>query len=760
MDMSDREKIYIAKLSIPGTANNELSYVFTDRTDTAEREGSPVLFGIFHLFETAPIYHALIKETAKNFLDFFHRSRHSITDDLQTEFDSSEFLFENAIQYTNEHVTEFLLAEQEAQPRTSSCDIRKVNFTLGALFGDLLFLSTTGSQIHPLYIYPVFRKGGFSHYAVLPIGDDGKEDTAAGRLFSNILSGKLAITGSTFVMCNRNFLDYISVEQIKQAVTNMSIQNVAGYFEGLLSKVHGKHDFSAIFINPHYTGPIPKAERTSIGTATNRSMAGLNSTASGTTTILSPSALAPLKPLLVSVLRFLFSMLHSVGRLLRRGAIALWTVAKKIIEERKFSPRDIAPFVAQAKASAVRAVGNIRAGVVQVVNPATRSLVIEKTKLILRERLIAISELNRASKAILALCIIFAVLFLQSVISLKAKQAAESELQAYQDAVRAIELKVDLAEASLLYENGERAQSITADASRLLEALPSGTQFPTDRAQKIAKRIDGIRARLSKQILIQSPKKIASFAETIPNASSSQLLLVGSLMTLFTADGVYAVDQKTGAVSLVDTQAKLPSIHCASAIDGKRAYFCIGDANKLGLVSIRDNAVTTLTVDFADNEKSLRKIALYNKRLYVLDPESNMIYRHEKKDDVFGKGTPWLKHQADLAGATDFALDGTVFVLTSGNSIRQFSAGRETAFPLPAIEPPLAAVTRIATSDELAYLFLLEPSEKRIVVIDKKTKELKYQLTSDAFTDLSDFSPTKKDITVINGTDLLRFPLP
>ncbi|MBI4268442.1 hypothetical protein HY627_01250 [Candidatus Uhrbacteria bacterium] len=762
--MSAQTKIFISKLSIPGKANDELSYVFTDRIGMGD--DTPVIFGMFHFFETADVYHSLIKETVKNFVDFFHRSQNSLSADFDSSVDSSEFLFENAIQYTSEHVTQFLLSEHESGLRPRQFDIRRVSLVLGALFGDSLFLSMTGSSIAPMYIYPVFRKEGFSHYSVLNIGGDDS-DAQSQRLFSNVFSGKLSIEGSTFVMCNHHFLDYISLDQIKQAVTNMSIQNLSGYFEGLLGKVHGKNDFSAIFINPHYTGPLPKGSRERMSSATNRSMAGLNSTASGTTTILSPGIGTHLRPAIARVQAVLLRALTALLRWITTAAQFSFDAVRAAFREKKINPHAIAQWARQAPVAVAHLVSSGVLFAQKLLKAETRASVLRTASLGVREAIARTREtvfasftsLNRASKAILALGFIFLLLFVNSVISIRAKQVAEKDLLSFQEAARTIELKTDLAEASLLYDNGDKAQTIIADAKQLLASLSHEKLERQERYDQLVNRLNILSGKISKVTLLPNPRKFASLENQIPNASSARLLHTGDMLIAYTPDSLYTIDKK-GAAHLVDTQAKVPSIHCASPLSHRYVAVCVGDANKLGIVDLKEKTAKMVSVDFHDREKAIQSIAIYANRLYVLDSASGMVYRHQKNGDGFDAGIAWIKETADITSASDFALDGTVFVLASPTTVRQFAAGKSVPFSIPLIDPPVAALTRIVTSDESPLLLLLEPANKRIIVVEKKSMQLKSQLVSDTFSDLHDFVTTKKDIYLLNGTDIYKIPMP
>lgn len=774
--MASKASVFVSKLSIPGKFNDELSYVFSDALPVRGQD-SVTLFGVFHLKNTGDLYHAIIKETVKNYLDFFHRSPRSVGTPLSDpDFDSNEFLFENAIQYTNERVTDCILAASQTASGGRTFDSKRVHFVLGAIFGDALFLSITGDEIHSMYIYPVFRKEGFSHYAMVNI-DQGERDTHDNhRLFSSIVSGSLSVKGSTLVICNTAFLDYISVDQLKHATTNMATLTLSSYFEGLLSKANAKNDFSALFINPHYSGPVSTEKTRSA--VPNSSMASLNSTAAGTKTILTPNFTSLLlSGLLRSIQRLLrwcawiapriVSSFRSgwhnatarVVPLLRSGSKKGFSVSARSLRSWK---------VGSIQSSFISGMHSIRRRISGIANAESRALLVASITSFARRIPSALAgvitgrfkTLSRPSKILLTLSILFLLLFVQSVFSLQARQKEQKRAAVVQELFRIAELKSDLAEASLLYDNGERAGIILIESeAALANAIPI-TPAEKERLAASQKRIATLRAKISKITLIDRPTMVLDLSSAVPGIAQGRF--AGSnteTPLLYTPEAVYAINPAKSTVAQIDTQAKLIGIRCAVSLNGRVTAFCSGEGNRLGLVDTKDQTVKSSAVDFHDNEKEMSRVALYNKRLYVLDMQSSMIYRHQLSGDSFGKGTAWLKDSAPFASARDIAVDGSIYVLDSPSHITRYSAGKKDSFSLPQLDPPLTDMQKIWTNDETQILTIMEPATRRIIMIDKKTGALKNQFVSDTFTDLKDVLVRKKDLLVLNGSAVYSVPL-
>ena len=772
--MASHTRVFLSKLSLPGKLNDELSYVFGDTLDQGPSHGV-TLFGVFHMKASDEVYHAIIKETVKNYLDFFHRSPRSVSSPLPDgEFDSNEFVFENAIQFTNERVTDCILREADPASNSRAFDHKKVHFVLGALFGDTLFLNITGDEIHPIYIYPVFRKGGFSHYAIMNIDQSEKESHDVHRLFASIVSGSLSITGSTLTVCNQAFLDYISIDQLKQAATNMPIQNLAGYFEGLLSKAHGRNDFSALFINPHYAGPEHAEKPRS--TVSNTSMASLNSTAAGTKTILTPNLPAvavsgtlkgarSVLSLIARTLPLIITAFHTTTATIRR-ILRSPAVRSKISTIRRSGLPKVSPaqFLARVQLAGSMVMHHAKrlftTGAFQETLsslPARFAALGRGLRLGLVQKLHILSP---ASKALLILSCVFLILFFQSILSIQAKQKEAKRVGVLQEMFRIADLKSDLAEASLLYENGERARAILLEAETALTYALAVTDAEKQRITSTNDRIRTIRGRISKMMVIQNPAVLADISQVIPNWQSAHLVAVGNKAFLTTPDAVYRIHPENASISQIDTQAKLVGIRCGAALNKNTLALCLGDANRIGLVNIKDEAVKVAGVALHETEKELTHVALYNDRLYTIDAQSLMLYRHQRSGDSFGAGSRWFSGvQNTLASVRDFSVDGTIFTLSPPSTVVQFANGKKTGFSLASIDPPISELTKLWTDDTRDDLYLLEPAGKRIVVIHKKNGLLKNQWQSDAFTDMKDFVVLGKELLVLAGSTLYRIPL-
>ena len=179
------------------------------------------------------------------------------------------------------------------------------------------------------------------------------------------------------------------------------------------------------------------------------------------------------------------------------------------------------------------------------------------------------------------------------------------------------------------------------------------------------------------------------------------------------------------------------------------------------LISFRNDRFSEL-ISLEELNFSLDYFSSYNSNLYFLDKKSGEIIKYT----FFGNfkwGSPqlWLATKTKKAlNVESMAVDGSVWLLTKENVVERYYIGsfQETLeleiFPYP------KDFSKILTSSQLPYLYLLEPVQKRIVILNKSGEIIK-QFQSQEFDNLLDFTVLKdgKTIYLLNGLRVYRINL-
>lgn len=108
-----------------------------------------------------------------------------------------------------------------------------------------------------------------------------------------------------------------------------------------------------------------------------------------------------------------------------------------------------------------------------------------------------------------------------------------------------------------------------------------------------------------------------------------------------------------------------------------------------------------------------------------------------------------------------FAIDGNIYVLERDGQIAKYGSGKKELFILPFMDSSPTRIEKLWTDTDISSLYIFEPSQKRILVVDKKTRALKDQLTSDMLASAKEFTilPKKKLLLFSNGTTIYQSPI-
>ena len=128
----------------------------------------------------------------------------------------------------------------------------------------------------------------------------------------------------------------------------------------------------------------------------------------------------------------------------------------------------------------------------------------------------------------------------------------------------------------------------------------------------------------------------------------------------------------------------------------------------------------------------IASLVAYGGNQYLLDTQKGRIWKYVVTDSqtaTQSAGAQWgfttmreyLNPDTlpDFSGATNMAIDGSVWVGTKTGKILKFTQGREDTFVPKGVEPAFGSTLLVYTSDEVKNLYILDSDNKRIVVLEK-----------------------------------------
>lgn len=294
--------------------------------------------------------------------------------------------------------------------------------------------------------------------------------------------------------------------------------------------------------------------------------------------------------------------------------------------------------------------------------------------------------------------------------------------------------KRDEAQAALIYEDSAKARTLLAEAYLAAQAASTNNRTKDEAAVLL---VD-----LEKQL--DTVSNVKRFNDIQPlgdlNVLTSQLntggdttkqVKVGQVTVL--GGNVYAVDPENNKVykfkpgsgdaaivnSLVSTDRKLKLV---SPMSDKEMVFYTTPPNVYSL-NLENNSMTGVSLD-AGAWNNADFLVAYTNKLYMLDIPNNQVWKYQTVPTGYTKIAPYFETNTgiSLAGALDFAIDGSVYVLFPGNVVKKYSGGADTQFVLkdvPSPYPKLGNITQIF-ADIDTKLYVLDAANNRVVVFDKE----------------------------------------
>lgn len=111
-------------------------------------------------------------------------------------------------------------------------------------------------------------------------------------------------------------------------------------------------------------------------------------------------------------------------------------------------------------------------------------------------------------------------------------------------------------------------------------------------------------------------------------------------------------------------------------------------------------------------------LAAYGKYIYILSPQDNQIYKYTRLRSKYSGGSGY-NSDADLKEALSIAIDGDIYVLKKGGSIVRIYKSKQQQFKIADLAVDISEATQLFTSPELDNLYILDPKNKRVVIVTK-----------------------------------------
>ena len=159
----------------------------------------------------------------------------------------------------------------------------------------------------------------------------------------------------------------------------------------------------------------------------------------------------------------------------------------------------------------------------------------------------------------------------------------------------------------------------------------------------------------------------------------------------------------------------------------ENALFTVDDLN--GIWKAEGSTVIEVSPDGRDKWKSVAGLVTFSANLYVLDPASGQIWRHEEDRGKYLAATPVLAQAVAENTITSLAVDGSVWITTAAGDIGLFKrVGLATTLTKADFVPKWigepARATAIQAIDSQRSIYVLDAQGKRIVQLTRDGREV------------------------------------
>lgn len=348
------------------------------------------------------------------------------------------------------------------------------------------------------------------------------------------------------------------------------------------------------------------------------------------------------------------------------------------------------------------------------------------------------------------LVILFFLLIFFSISFISKKREKINALK-NQEILKEVQNNLYEADLALLKEDKEKAKELYQKSFSLITAIKEKNEETEETLSKIEKSLD----ELNKIQKITKPKEILDFSSIYKEALVSRLFIFDKspLSVDLNTNVVYKDNKKTLSFPQVSGKFKDGALQ-----ESEKILIVYQDPGGIYEYNLSENKIDKASPSFEEEWKKADLITSYLMNLYLLNKKEGQIYRYTKTTSGYSKSTEIVDPKAvDLKKAISFTIDGYIYVLNEDKKVLKLLSGKpQKDFALKGIPEPKVKIkrpSRIFTSEDTLYLYILDKEEKAVLEFDKFGNYQRQFIFPD-FVDLKDLfvSPKNKKLYILNGT--------
>ncbi len=646
--------------------------------------------------------------------------------------------FEQSIEYINRR-SHHLLQDK----------IAELNLLFGVIENNKISFASRG----PTNAYLVYHKGTELHH--VPVNEEKKipED----QIFSSLVEGEIRVD-DYFVISTSSVEKYFSIDRIEKILIQKDTKGSSLHIQKTLEQVKSESPLCGILIHRPREEDLPKFSRL-------------------------PKIARPIQSSLPAAKTLFASTLSSISKRLSKNTSdnGIFNPQPKALLEQEKPHRGVQKNIPRPIIFIANGISIITVAFVQLVRTlivwivktfrflfilatnrrGERAQSLNTFRIGLRENFYTFKRLPIFSKILLALCILAILVFVSSILVVRHRDAQQALVTEYNQTVSEIKNKKDLAESKMLYQDTENAFAILQEAKNLLGTLETNPKKDSVELQTLSLEIEHSLGLLRKETTPTANVK-ADIGAQFGAAQTDRLVRLDNTLVAFGSGekNYYFINLDTGAV-VQKNHDTIPSLLSGNAPkEYDKIVFTI-DPNQIAEYDKTTDSLSTKEIGFPSENVNIQDIFVYNRKLYTLDTQGGQIYRHNQTQTGYDKGTAWITDVGvDIKNAASITIDGDVYVLKNNGQVIKLSAGKVQPFSLNALDPALTNPTQIWTYNDVKNIYILEPSTKRVVVLDKNGTLIK-QYTSSNWVNPESMivDEARNTVYILDSNKIYSFPL-
>lgn len=351
---------------------------------------------------------------------------------------------------------------------------------------------------------------------------------------------------------------------------------------------------------------------------------------------------------------------------------------------------------------------------------------------------------SKQKKVFMIAAVILLIVVIANVAIAKYFNSSPKTVAISTEQITEMEKLVNDAKAKILYNDEAQAKNMLVT---LKEKLNNLGDVPEDQKAKI----DDIRNQV--EVLDKKLNNTAEAnVETIGTLSNSDNLIVLPNYLATESNRTVVSYNRTSASVQDNTLRTSEPISLSAYTQGSQAV--IYNGSELLLWNFQTGVIGgAFSTDVPTRDEAVG-LTFYNNRAYILNKSKHQVMRFNVSATAFSQPAVSIDNVNEFAKASDMAIDGDIYIATNG-TILKYNSGVKVDFPIGI--SGLGDKTKIYTNADVTNLYVLDPTGKRIVILNKSGAIIQ-TLTSSQFNDLKDFAvdETSKIIYVLNNNQLLK----